>query len=742
MLPDSPLALARRFGPYGLLLAFMVLWLPGATARAGERPVIPAGEETRLREALIPENLSLPAGLRVEGLAIFPDRVELSFRETEQTRRVQIAPGPPPRAACLPFGPLHVCPDGKAPPWLRDYLDQRLKAGAATDAAAAWSKTEGQKDSPPPAPLRLARDVLHGPGLIVGAGALCLWLLTAGIGLWRNRAMLASPPPHPDFRLQWREGWLWGLMGVLLLALLVTAFGAGPLSGLFNWLRGPWFSDDAHRALAVHLVHAPLWLAALLAYLRLSRQDRSGLRVMPLVWAITLLAIAPHLASNLAHMDPESIFIEWQAPVWLAAGRLPHFGHYLMGVAAPASWVLAFTGLDATGINAVRLLAALVWGSGLFAAGWSLGGVPRSGWLSLALGASLPVLPFLATEGWWFMAGTGMSLLTLAALEQARRLRSEGWGFLALLLAFLAFELRLEGVVLLAVWLLVRVRDGRISRRLDRAASLVFSFNLLRLAAIAAAGDRVGGGAALSDNLLRYLALSGELWPWILLSLAGLWFFWRHRPESALCLLLLTLGWWGIHLLARTVPSHRELLTLFAPLLVLGGGALLTAADRPLPRLRLVAVGLVLLLALPASWPVREQWQQWRERADRLGVAMHASLERLPADLPLLLDPVYLRLVAPDRLRILETPNQILPAQLLAALEGHDEAICFNDLERSDACCFYEINPGPPGENASDPAFANRRCWPVSALGWWARPEHREGALSALRLIRPPEPPP
>jgi hypothetical protein len=777
-----------------VLLVLAMLGFSASLVRAQDgRAVIPPGQEDLLSRTLTPPLDLLPDGVDIKGLSISRDTVTLSTVRGGNIETVEIGLGRPPRDSCLTATLLYACPSESGLSWLAAYVEQLAVSGAADEAARAWTQIEApatiqtvesepQAAQPFEAPtawfsaigaglwvlflglawrrgrtrpdaaqvgltINLMMSValftqmlalLAGRGVAIAAAITITLAVLLLRGLWKRRTVSVQTAVRALFASGYAP-----LVLIFLLVGLLIPVGGGPLSGILVAVRRAWFADDALRASLTHLWYAALWLLVLVVFLRAAWPERrSALR--ELFWLLPALALAfwtlsPILESAAGALDPDAIFVEWQAPVWLAAGALPHFEHYLMGAAAPASWVLKVVGLTPNGVSAVREFALFVWLAAVALAARSWLRSRLAALFALALATALPIMPFLATEGWWFMLGAGVALLSLAALERSLALEHPGWGLLALALAHLAFDIRPEAMVLVPVFLLARAQSGSLSRTLDIAAVLVFSLDLLRLLILGAGELRVGAGVL--ENLSRYMDLWAQLWPWWLLSAVGLWRLARIAPDRAARLALLTLGGMGLFIVSNTVPSQREVVSMFSPLMIACGAFLLSG--NPVKPLRHPASAVLLAFALLALFsyagaPVRSESQGFRQRAQARIDDMQALMERLPRDLPLLLDPIYLRLRDPGRVRLLESPMSINTERLEAALGDSHESLCVNDLGRDDACCFYEIDPGPLDRDAQQvPDFVWGRCWPVRALaGWTASEAAKAGKLTALRLQR------
>ena len=553
-------------------------------------------------------------------------------------------------------------------------------------------------------------------------------------------------------RSAWRleRAWWRGLLGsglpwFALLVLLPLAYLGGlmsPVQGvlepLLMGLSGAWIEDDVLRAVIADLAFFSLFAATIVtASAAALRSRRGAFRALLLSAGIGAAAAAlpaSVLFKSLYGFNPDTVWQEWQAAVWLLQGRLPHINSYPLGGQVLASLVFHIFGVNAFSLNLFKFAVFLFFGASLAMTARLLHRELLAAVFTAAAFALFPTAPFLALEGWWFLLAGALIALSAAALVSAARGGSGLLLLLGLLLAQCAVETRLEAVVLFPLFYLIQAAYGFPHRKWWKWINLLFAFNILRVLLIAVAVSQFGDGH-LSDNASGYATLLSYAPAWLAAGLLTLILAGKDRLRPLSILVLWMLGAWALYLFVYTAPSHREAVLIAAPLFLLAGG--MTSgpwlSERRLDiGIRCAAAVLCVTVMMVLAWPFRVELARWGAGKTDQGRAVLRLAEGIPPDVPLVLDPTYLAFAMPERMIVRKNYRQATSGDMIVTLEKYPLVACFNDGGRDDECCFYEIQ-----SREQDDKYTKGRCWPVSAIRRKVEEVRGEGDIRMLLLGRP-----
>lgn len=747
------------------LFAVLLAVAFGGYAFGGAERVVPAGHEAMLAQELTPPAGLLPAGVTLDQIQVLGESIRLVFRQTDE---------PPARFllrlrefiqdvadTCHLIGPLALCPeDTEAPVWLALYVAHLTGGPRGEILASAWSKEVVLP--PPPPPVSHVEPVTEYVGNLgkddVQTGCLAvliaLFSLVLGVALWSVRAGMRQgirgvlAPLRRiggtlrDGLARWQKDPTWQFLTWLLVLAVVFVVRASP--PIMAHTCTGWFDDPGLRGSAVNLYFAGLLLAILVAFLRIGlRRPR---HILPIIYGVGLGVLIAAVASSslllyLDDVNPRTVWLELHGGAELARdGTIPYMRSHFHGADFIVSLFFRLWGIVPDAVNLLRYVSLLVFGGGLVYLATVVNRSYLAGVLAAALAVLSPVLAEIFLKGWWFFLGNGLILATLATFILAGRRSSRGLLLLALLLAQLALEVRLEAVLLWPLYYALRRVYAFPTPRINALITLLFIVNLIRIAFLPASS------LADTGTLQRLGTYLGMFWqvpqaPLLpALALGGLILSLLNRSRTSPVIVLLLLGVVPFYSLVGTTPSVREFLLIEAILLV-GASGLATAPGWKQPVLGFVLRILMILVVLGSAYSL------WADSTRFQLDAKHALLKSgdgfvslvngVPPDTPILIDPLLYAVSLPGRVPLLQRQSgELTLTGLKALVADYPEIVCISRLGEGDICNYLELF-------LDDPLFPSRMdcpidggCFPTAAFERQVELLAQSGPFRAWKLFR------
>ena len=771
----APIRRWSVFAPSVLaVLMFVLCFISVPSAWAG-RAVIPPGQEQLLSDNLFPPAGILPAGVDVDGISVREATLRLLFKQGKQEFEAELihtAQGS--KEGCLDAPPLKLCPHGTPPPGFDAYGAWLKTSGAAMRAGAAWSveaepeKHAAQKDSKPERTenasplvllffaLMLVLALARSPQA-VGTDNLTTVLLFA-LFLFLSLLLHLAAPEGKAYWLAFILSLAFGLLAFRLAAkgrwdfrrdmlrrvmdsgLIGTGIGIALLFAFF--LAYPWLFEQHEdwitflhsplidNALRATLIQAAIgFLFALSAWAVWRCLKGEGRRAF--FWGLALsaglvAALFPLwcIRHDFEVLNPGSVWPSFKALLFLAHNAMPDTKNYL-GFHVLGSVFVRLFGETWLALAVFRAAVLL-----FFAASVSLASYLIWRDLRAALGAALlvalhPQMTNLGLECSWILAAAGTCLLALSALIIAARKADARFLLLGILLFQIAFEIRIEALVLVPLYFLIEWLHDVPNRRWGGLVGLLFGFNFLRLILILT--NQVDAGRFF-DNLAGYQRLLADIAFLPLLAALAL----RLSPVWALKEKLILASAFGgfflFYLVIDTRPTFFEVALITAPLFPLAGGLFVPEHGKTLWVKPLAALVLALALIGVSGEQARNNASVAQEHTKVLGESVRAMLDRAPEDAIILLDPAYLSFSRPQSIMIPLEDGMPNVTRLLEMI-GCRPAVCLNDQEREDLCCYMELNL----EEKND-KYTKGNCWDSAILNREVRVLASEGKLRLLSL--------
>ena len=754
-------------------IALLLALIYPVALHSQQTAVIPPGQEETIQNIFDPPSDLLPDGVGLDSIEIRSGEVLLKFTGSRgESIAFSVFPSKQEAGArdCVDAEHLRLCLiRGEKPEWLKIYRDFIAAEDRSGRAAKVWKETAKEKFKAPPEdivpspapvfwPVMWSVLIMLGiwfkrprPGrsgedaaenwirftvaFAFGAATILLiacnftdrfplwpfiiWFLFSAAFAWRCVLKRIQKPSGilKGFR---QSGFFWFLLfAAIMLVWLSRGFEMPRLifGPLFEAIHRPWLPYDSWRFfITVTMLFLLFGSTLVIAFYCLYRGGKEDFRKViqtALIGACLAFIPAWSIITQLGYLNPDSIWLEFRPGLWFYDGAFP-YSEQLPAAGFLGGLALKILGFNSISWNLFKLLALLLLGSCLaLTTRIFLKSLPPVILAGLAV-AFYPAMPVLATEGWWFFLGLSFIAAAAGAMRISVKRNDELLLILALLLMQCAFEIRTEALILFPLYYLIQATYGFPHARYGKWITALFCFNLLRIIFIYSDEARIGDDF-LIQNAIRYSEALGELSIFLIASAAGLWLASGRFRKDTLVLATWILGISGFYLFAATVPSFRELFVLMAPAFVLSGAIV----SRPLLKSKTIdiilrstaAVGIVAVMFI-FSQSERSVWEKRNDEALTLDEHVRHLIEKVPVEVPILIEPAYLRLAFPERKALEEAPRRPGPKELRQIFADTLAVACLNRSGGEEMCCFYEIE-----RPDIDSRYDKTPCWPVSLLG-------------------------